>query len=328
MISLPSLLTPSSLLYRENLAPAAQALWEECQEICAEDRWARVEEIAQKARDLQRTERDWIGYAVILLRLGDLCRRVGKLGPAQEFCEQARDIFHRYQCVSEQCHNEAIAAYALGLVNQQLGSERKAQGCYEQALRLFKRAEKHWIAAGDTKLAKRCHQVSLWVKKLIEHVRYVRSHGKLISSSHSVCVCPWPIISQEDCQLADLEVGWYTPLPQARVGDRVFQAYSIEYPTLTLKPGEEYCVVKAPEQGLLLDVGLQRGDYVLIEEGEEAGAIAVTLDEQGEVLYGRFERLEDGSIRFIPSDPNKPPRIIGDPDELLTGVIIGSLKPA
>jgi len=263
MISLPSLLTPSSLLYRENLTPAAQALWEECQEICAEDRWARVEEIAQNARELQKTERDWIGHAVILLRLGDLCRKVGKLGPAQEFCEQARNIFHRYQFVSEQCYNEAIATYALGLVNQQLGSERKAQCCYEQALKLFERAEKHWLAVDHTKRAKRCHQVSLWIEKLIEHVRYVRSHGKLIASSHSVYICPWPIVSQEDCQPADLEVGWYTPLPQARVGDRVFQAYSIEYPTLTLKPGEEYCVVKAPEQGLLLDVGLQRGDYVL-----------------------------------------------------------------
>ncbi|MBC8255223.1 MAG: hypothetical protein H8E35_14510 [Ardenticatenia bacterium] len=327
MISLSSLLTPSLLLYCEDLKPDAKALSEECQEICAEDCWAKVEQIAQKAEDLQKAGGDWIGCAVTLLRLGDLCRKVGKLGPAQRFCEQARKIFHRYQFVPEQRYNEAVATYALGLVSQSLGDEREAQRFYEQALQLFERARKHWQAVGKTKRARCCEQVSLWIERLIEHVRYVRSRGKLTASSHSVFICPWPIVSQKECLAADLEVGWYIPVSQAHIGDHAFQVYSTEYPTLTLKPGEGYCVVKVPERGMP-DASLEKGDYALIQEGEDAEGIAVTLDEHGEVLFGRFERLEDGSIRFTPSDPNKPPRIIGDPDELLTGVIVGSLKLA
>lgn len=327
MINLPSLLTPSSLLYCKDLQPDAKALSEECQEICAEDCWAKVEQIAQEAEELQEAGGDWIGCAVVLLRLGDLCRKVGKLGPAQRFCEQARKIFHRYQFVPEQRYNEAIATYALGLVNQSLGNEREAQRCYEQALRLFERAKKHWQDVKNTKRAKCCEQVSLWIEKLIEHVRYVRSRGKLTASSHSVFICPWPIVSQKECLAADLEVGGYIPVSQARIGDHAFQVYSTEYPTLTLKPGEGYCVVKVTERGMP-DASLEKGDYALIQEGEDAGGVAVTLDQRGEALFGQFEHLEDGRVRFTPSDPNKPPRIIGASEDILTGAIVGKLKLA
>ena len=113
---------------------------------------------------------------------------------------------------------------------------------------------------------------------------------------------------------------------KARIGDKDYQLHSVKHGTVTPKPGEKYYVVEISGQGML-DVGLQKGDYAMIQQGEDAEGIGVALAED-EVLFGRFERLKDGNTRFIPSDPNTPPRIISDPDVLLTGIIVGILKPA
>ena len=303
-------------------------LLEECLKISA-GQLGRIEQLARNAKDLQQEKGDWIGCAVALLRLGDRCREVGKLGPARRYCEQARRLFNQHSFKPEQGHNAAVATYALGLVNQLSGDEQEALNLYKQALSLFERAQRHWRVVGNKESDKQCELVSRWINKLIEYVSDTHSRGETTALQYSVFICPWlSDVNQTNCLPAELRIQEYLTAREARIGDRDFELYPTSGTTLTLKRNEEYYIVEAPEQGLP-DLSIRKGDYVLVKRAREVRQTGpAVIAEDKEPLFGQFKRQLDGTIYFITPDPNRPPRIIDGPDDLLTGIIVGSLKPA
>ncbi len=317
MISLLSRLSPSSLLYCGDLTPGAEMLSKEC--LTSREGWlGRIEQLARDAEELQQRKGDRIGCAVALLRLGDQCRETGRLGLAQKYCEQARELFRQHSFKSEQCHNEAVATYALGLVNQLLGNVQEALDLYEQALTLFERAKRHWRAVGNRRRDRQCERTLLWINRLRNYVADIRSQGMTTTLPYSALICPWPSdIKQADCPPAELEVQEYVPTLEARIEGKDFMLHPTSGATLVLKCREEYYVAKAPDGGIP-GLNVQKGDYLLIHRAKEvrkAGAVTVTEEEETSF---KFERRADGTIHFISSDA----RIIGS-----RGIIVGIFKP-
>jgi len=326
MICLPPPLTPSSLLYCRGMAQSAERLSKECLEISAEGELKEIEQLALNAEELHKKKGDWLGCATALLRLGDRCRQVGELGPAREYCEQARRLFSQHSFKPEQRHNEAVATYTLGLVNQLLGDGQEALYLYEQAQALFERAKRHWRVVGNKQLDKKCELASLWINKLMEYISDVLSRGDTTALQYSVFICPWPSdINRLAPLLADLDIEECTIAQRGRMGDKDFELCPINGMTLTLKRGEEYYVVEVPKQGVP-DLSVQEGDYVLVQQAGEIRRAGRAMNTEKEPLFYQFVRQADGSVQFIPVDPDEPPRII--PDDLLTGTIVGYLKPA
>nr|MBC8492562.1 hypothetical protein [Chloroflexota bacterium] len=322
MFTLPPNLTPSQLIRRDKLRPEAQRLFSECDRIRREWRCGQIEQAARDAQDLWRKSNDRIGCAAGLLRLADVCREMGRLGPAQRYGKRARDMFHQDAAPSQR-FNEAMAAYALGLTHQFLGDEKEACDHYQLARGLLEQAKEHFHITHDNEQAKECERISSWLEKLIKYVADIRFCGATTAFPSVILVCSRPSgtskpeclpveLRIEECLPVELRIEEYLLAQEARIADTDFRLHPVNK-TVTLKPGEEYCVVKVPEQGMP-DAGLEKGDYALIQGGEDAEGIGVTLAED-EVLFGRFERRKDGSFNFIPSDLSKPPRII--PDDLM-----------
>lgn len=346
MINLPPLLSPSSLLYCKGLTPSAEMLSEECSKIDAESRFDQIEQLAQRSRELQQRKGDWIGCAVALLHLGDRCREAGRLGPAQRYCEQARQLFHRYQFVPEQRYNEATATYALGLVHQLLGDEREALDQYEQAIELFAQVHSHWQLVGNKEMDQRCEQASRLIEELRKYVAEIRSRGGTtalpylflslsrrgtIALPRFLPIYPWPgDVKQMDRLPAEVEVKHYTLTRKVHIGDKDYQLHPVKPGTLTLKPGEEYCILPAPDQEIP-DLDVQEADYVLVQQdnvNEGPGA----LYDDGTILWGQFTRDAQKKLQFIftcTSHPDKPPIIIGaaDSDVRLLGNPVAILEP-
>lgn len=325
MFTLPSRLTPSELIQRDKLRPETQRLLSECDRIRRDRRYGQTEQAARDAEDLWRKNNDRIGCAAGLLRLADVCREMGRLGPAQRYYKRSRGIFHQ-DAAPDQRFNEAMATYGLGLVNQFLGDEKEACDHYQQARELLEQAKEHFLIVRDRDQAEECDRILSWLEKLVEYVADIRFRGETTAFPHMVFMYSWPSgTAQAEGLPVELGIEKYIAAHDARIADADFKLHPVSK-VVTLRPGEEYRVVKAPEQGLP-DVGLQKGDFALIQQKEDVDGIAVTLDEHGEVLFGQFERLKDGSIRVTPLDPDKPPRIIGDSADLLTGDIVGILRP-
>ena len=183
MMHLPPLLIPSSLLYREGITSRAEVLLRECLLIDSRTRWREVRGLAQEAAELQ-AQGDQIGYAVLSLYLGDRCLEMGRLGPARRHYEQAKWLFCRHEFKPEQCHNKAVAAYALGLIDQFLGDEKEALSQYEDAIVLFARAQNHWQRVGNEELEQRCEEASELIEKLIDYIMQVLSTGGTAALSY------------------------------------------------------------------------------------------------------------------------------------------------
>ena len=323
MLTLPDNLTPSLLIPRDKLSLEASRLFNECNRIRLERLCGQTEQVERDLEDLRRTNSDQIGYATALLRLADVCREMGKLGPAQRHCRSARDVFSQ-SGIAAQRFSESMATYALGLVHQFLGDEKEACDHFQQARELLRQVRGHFRIIGDVTRADECDRISSWIGKLVEYVTDVRLRGETTAFPCAVLVCSWPSTADQAEYLpVELKIEKYVAAHGAHIAGDSFGLHAIN-DSVALEPSKEYRVVKAPEQGMP-DAGLEKGDYALIQGGtEDAEGIGVTLAED-EVLFGRFERHEDGSISFIPSDLSKPPRII--PDDLMTGIIVGKLKP-
>jgi hypothetical protein len=80
---------------------------------------------------------------------------------------------------------------------------------------------------------------------------------------------------------------------------------------ITLNPGEDYFVVPIPEEERQR-LGAQGSDYALVRQRDGDGeGDGVLIDEEGNVVWGRFVRDQDGRIDFVPPY-TKEPRLIGN----------------
>lgn len=176
MARLPPLRIPSSLLYDKGITPRVEDLKRECSRIHVKSRCRELRSLAQEAHELE-AQGDSIGCAILLVHLGDRCLEIGRLGPAREYYTQARRLFHQKEFKAEHSHNEAVAIYGLGLIDQFLGNEKEALNQYDQAMTMFAQAQNHWRHVGSVNLDWECEQALTLIKKLREFLTQVMADG-------------------------------------------------------------------------------------------------------------------------------------------------------
>lgn len=307
------------------MAHGAERLSRECLEISAGGRLERIEQLARDAEELGKQKGDWLGCATTLLHVGDRCRQVGELAPAEEYCQQARRLFRQYNFTSGQLHNEAVATYALALVNQSSGNGRGALSLYEQAGEQLEQVQRtHWRKIGNGRLDGQCELVLWYINKLMEYVSDTLARENTMALQYSVFICPSPSdINRLRPLLAYLETEERTIAGKARIGDKDFELHPINGMTSPPALGQAYYVVEVPKHGVR-GLRVQEGDYVLVKQVPEIPQADLAMRTEEEPLFCQFVRHSDGTLRLVPVGSDRAPQVM--PDDLLTGMIVGSLK--
>jgi len=165
MIGIPSEFAPSSLLHYEQVSPEVQRLLKESRTARLEYEWMQAHNCALDAYEICILADAHVGLALAQIHLVDFYSEVGELGQAMERCENARQTLRR-QTARAQRHNEAVAAYALGLLHElQLFSDSLgAWHWYQEALQEFKVAQEHWAKHNNISWVETCQKTRQWIK--------------------------------------------------------------------------------------------------------------------------------------------------------------------
>lgn len=326
MINLPPKLTPSELLIHDGLSPFVDNLLCDCRLLRAEGRLLRAERRALDAVEVSRESGAQAAYGVAMVHLGDVHREMSKLGPALADCQKAYRIFQR-RLSRYQRHNEAVAAYALGLVHQLLGNDMEAVGWYQRASKLFERVKDDWVAINALEQVEIGARTVRWMETLIEYLRDLpaRAAEDLIAGIRV------PIILSDtdggSFAIADLEIEQYVIGRRLRIGGKTFQVQPVKgHQCVTLLPGAEYYArnITGPERSF---VGAGEGDYALVMQAtradKEGPAVLETLEGPE---FGTFEHDANGNIIF--ARPGAPPIVIGsgEIEDVRMGYITALLK--
>jgi tetratricopeptide (TPR) repeat protein len=327
MINLPPKLTPSELLSCEELPPFVDELLRGSRSRRREGRLTEAERYALDVIEASQEPDAIVSQAAALIHLADVHREMGRLGPALADCERAHPIFQR-QSPHCQRHNEAVAAYALGLVHQLLGSEMDALKWYREAGQLFERAREHWATVNAQARVETCIRIRRWMETLSEYLTVARTRIG-VNLSNRVWV---PIILSEGGEpgfaMAELEIDEYTVGDQLTVDGESFRMQPLKGGRrISLAPDVE-CYARGIPDEARASLGASEGDYALIRrEGgpnQEGPGVLETL---GGPKFGNFERDDKGNINFIGSGA----RVIGGGDigeDLQVGYIAALLRPA
>ncbi|RME39059.1 MAG: hypothetical protein D6793_01725 [Thermoflexia bacterium] len=127
--------------------------------------WQRAERVAREALEAARARRFSLGEALSLVCLSEVQRETGRLGPALQSAREAYHILQR-QPPMLQRHNEALAAYNLGLLHHLLGNRPEALNWYDTACRLFGLAREYWSVHNRPDEARKCRELERWVSRL------------------------------------------------------------------------------------------------------------------------------------------------------------------
>jgi hypothetical protein len=327
MIILLPQLTPSELIRYLDPAPFINELLQRSRSRRREGFLAEAERFALEALDDSREAADRVSQGAALICLADVHREMGKLGPALSDCQQAHRIFQR-QPSRYQRHNEAVAAYALGLVHHLIGNNVDALKWYRTACKQFEKARREWAAVNDLNRVEACGYVLCWLKMLI---------GSLIAGQSGLEVnlparFRVPAVRSNGGEtgfaIVDMEIDRYRFNHHVMINGDFFRLRSIEKDQpVSLKPGIRCYALKIPVEACeFLRAG--EGDYALIVWGRDADREGPgVLEALSGPEFGSFERNDEGNIRFVSF---KEAVVIGSediPDDFGVGYIIALLKP-
>jgi hypothetical protein len=172
-------LVPSLLLHLDQVSPDVQALLKRSRTGRKKGEWALAEWCAMDARDACKHRGDHLGVALAQLHLADVYRDVGELGEAMDLCEEAYQTLHG-NAAKAQRHNEAVAAYAQGLLHERFlfGDDMQAVRWYREALELFETAKEHWAAEDARSLFKTCERAFRNIDRRKKWILKARSGGE------------------------------------------------------------------------------------------------------------------------------------------------------
>lgn len=325
---------PSSLLCYEQVSPAVQTLLVSSRDFRLKYEWSRAEQCALHALEICGIASAHVGSALTLIHLADFYREVGELGKAMEECETAYQILRR-QPARVQRHNEAIAAYARGLLHELrlFGDDMQALYWYQEALKQLERAQEHWATRNDRSQVNICQQIRQWIETRSD--RIVQRH----TDQH-----PWqPVFDiwrpgnvgapfAKDSGL----LGCIADDNHILINGNTYHIHSGNLPDCST--GNAYYHFALPvrkEDCAVLES--QVGDYAFIRqqwqveeqtaEGrkeEEESRPGVVWEPGDGWFMGNFKREPDGTITFV----SPSPKIIGgDPAGKLKGYITALLRP-
>ena len=327
MINLPPKLTPSELLCCAELPPFIDELLQGSRSLREEGRFPEAARYALDAVEASQEAGTHVSRGAALMHLADVHREMNKLGPALADCQQAYRIFQR-QSSHYQRHNEAVAAYALGLVHQLLGSEMDALRWYREADQLFERVKEDWAAVNALVQVETCTRVQRWMKTLSAYLTATRSR-----TDASLGTGIWVPVLLADGDgpgfaIAELEIDKYRVARRLTVNGESFQVRPLKGSRrIFLAPDVEYHALEIPAEAHQ-PLGASEGDYALVERGRvadhEGPGVLETLSGPE---FGHFERDGEGNINFIrPAAETIGGGDIGE--DLRVGYITALLKPA
>jgi tetratricopeptide (TPR) repeat protein len=328
VISLPPQLTPSELLYYERgeVFPFIDDLLQASRSKRRENRLSEAEHCALDAINASQDPGSYNSRALGLVHLADVRRDMGKIGPALADYQEAYRIFQR-QPSRRQRHNQAVAAYALGIANHLLGNELDALKWYQEAESLLETAKKNWDDVNAKSQIEVCSRAQAWLRTLKEYLTAARTHPNM---GNAVCICVPIIVSgdgEREFSLAELKVEQYVLERYPEIDGELFQLQPVEEnQPVNLKPGTECYALEVPIEARE-PLGASEGDYALVVRGkvvdrEGPGVLGVLSGPE----FGSFRRDEEGRIKFISF---KAAVVIGSEelaDDFEVGYIAGLLK--
>lgn len=313
MIHLPPNLVPSALLYRESLSQTACQLLDEAEEHRQLGNLQAIEHELSKLRRSSQKRQMHIEHAAVLICLTDIYREDGRLGPARRCAHKAYTIFRR-QVNSAQRHNQAVAAYSLGLIYHLLSEAQDAADWYRTALRMLELACEHWAQRNMGKQFADCKELERWVRALDECLYHEDEHNGFRS-----ILLPALVLGEEKNSLsvAELDVNCYHLNQRLIIGDRVFQVKTLllngklGLPGQLMLKGEEYRILSIPDEACS-ELNVQEGDHVLVQRTDQADPNVPYYVVEGAAgpVFGKFSR--DPSTGEISFKNVVTGRIIGD----------------
>ena len=328
MINLPPQLTPSELLCREELASFIDELLQGASSRRREGRLPEAAHCVMDAIEAGQVQDANASQAVALIHLADVSREMGKLGPALAACQKAHPIFQRH---SSRCqrHNEAVAAYALGLAHQLLGNEMDALKWYQKSGQLFERVKEDWATVNALTQVEICTRIQRWTETLSAYLTAARTRADGYLTTRI-----WvPVISSgadgDEFAIAELEIERYTVGNDLEVNGKPFRLQRLKGPQrVSMMPSARYDALEIPDDVRELWEEVGEDDYALVVWGEKADREGFgVLKTLAGPTFGKFERDQDGTINFIRTDAT----IIGGADigeDLQVGYVTALLKPA
>jgi tetratricopeptide (TPR) repeat protein len=327
MINLPPELVPSELLCCEELPTFIDKLLQNSRELRQRGKLSEAQRCVLDVIEALQEPATVVGQAMALIHLADVRRQMGKLGTALADSQKAYPVFQR-QPSQYQRHNEAVAAYAMGLIHQLLGSELEALRWYQISNQLFEKVRQHWATINALSRVEECTRLHSWIKTLTEYLTVPETRNRNPSAWVRVPV----IISnagEDKFVVMDLQIDHYSICErEARAG-----TFGVRPPkgkeAVSLEPNTECSTQKILDEALLESMGATQEDYALIawknlDKKEEADVVESLDDSEA---YGPFVRDPDGTIHFV----RPTPILIGEEEtdrNLQIGNIIALLSPA
>lgn len=327
MIRLPSDLVPSHLLCLDGLPPFLADLLARSR---THQRQGRPSEAGQEALDALEASQGVGGQAaraISLIHLSDAHLATGWVGAAMREARQAQRLFAS-QPLRHQRHNEAIAAYALGLAHHALGDRADALRWYQRSDDLLEQVKVDWSALKAMSNFSRCKRAQRWIRAL----------SKALARAQLPAQADWgtaiwlPVIlpesnDEQGFELAQLEVERYVVAGTLTLGDKTFRIELLEgQPPISLRAEAEYYALPVPDDALDL-LKATEGDFALIvqrkDAPQEGPGVVETLSG---VEFGHFVRDQAGTISFTNT---RGIRIIGgDPidEDCPAGTVTALLK--
>jgi tetratricopeptide (TPR) repeat protein len=326
MIVLLPQLTPSELLRYSDLAPFINELLQRSRDQRQEGSLSKAERFALDALSDSREAGDRISQGTALVCLADVHREMGKLGTALSDCQRAHRIFQR-QPSRYQRHNEAVAAYAQGLMLHLLGDDVDALKWYRTAGNQFEKARREWAAVNDLKHVEACDYVLCWLKTLTRHLITAQA-GTDVNLFTRFQV---PLIRSKDDKgrftIVEMEIDRYRFDSHVTINGDTFRLQSIDgnHP-ISLKPETRCYVLQVPVEAYE-SLGAGEGDSALIVWGKYVGQEGpAVLEALSGPEFGSFKRDDKGVVNFVSF---KTAVVIGGEeiaDDFEVGYIVALLK--
>jgi tetratricopeptide (TPR) repeat protein len=327
MICLPPQLMPAELLLNQGLPPFIVELLRESRSLCREGRLPDASRCAQDAMKASQKPGSKVIQAVALIHLADARRETGRLGPALGDCQSAYRIFQS-QSSRYQRHNEAVAAYALGLVHQLLGSDMDALKWYQESDALFEKVKCDWVAVNAQARVETCTRTQRWMETLGEYLTSARAR-----MDANIDTRVWiPIVlsggEAPRFSMAELEVEKYVVGRQMVLDGELYHVRPLKgRGRISLDTDGDYYALKVPDKAHER-LGASEGDYALVGRRQDADQEGPGVLETGSGReFGNFERGDAGLINFVRVDAT----VIGGEDlgdDLRVGYVAALLKPA
>ncbi len=322
MIGIPPASAPPALAYVEQSSPLVRRLLEYCRSAMREQRWNHARLCAQDVIAICKETGDHMGEALALIHLADFYCEVGELGEAIERCAIAYQLF-RQQAAPVQRHNEAVAAYALGLLSElQPTGFTDALSWYQEAAQLLGRAREYWATINYGAKVRLCNETRSTIEERIERILKSR-----LKQPWQAAFDVWKWDSRETPFSRDKELRGYVQNDgRILIGENVYHPS----PKIEFNRANYYFALPMQEDRLVI-TDAQAGSYLLVRQQWKAvqGSVGIVWLRGSGWVAADF-KFEEGGIRFYP----RRPTIIGgaqsapgDPDAVLKGYITALLKP-